>query len=370
MESRNLPEEFDLRPAGLGFTMRGWDFTRNDIAYAINEHRMLNPAIELAWNVCPWNCGFCFTESFENQFGNKRRLKNEMSLEARLSLIDQVAELGARTINWVGAGEPTTDPNFWKLIERIRYHNIIPIIYTEGALRLTQRDFVKRLYDADATVVLKVNSLTNAEYQNSIVRGTSSNPLADKYTERRDLALNLLREEGFADSEPTRLAFDTIITRENVDEIPDLHRFVRACNIFVLFVNYLPSGRSSDGVSNSLTKEEQFDVFEKLALIDAEEFGITHRSIFPYAGGVPCSIRGTGLFIKITGQVFDCPGEMIPLGNVLDQSLSEVWEKARPITSAFNGGCAPRDEFWRTHTQQHKGRALPVLSNLSLAGQS
>lgn len=364
MKLQTLPEEFDIRQTGIGFTMRGWDFSRKDITDAINEHRLLNPAMELAWNVCPWNCGFCFTESLENQFGQKRRLKNEMSLEARLSLIDQAAELGARTINWVGAGEPTTDPNFWKLLDRIRYHNIIPIIYTEGALRLTQRDFVKRLYNTEATVVLKVNSLTNAEYQNAIVRGPSNNPLADLYTERRDKALDLLLEEGFADSDPTRLSFDTIITCENIDEILDLHRFARAMNVFVLFVNYLPSGRSSDGVSNSLTQEQQFEVFERLARIDEEEFGIIHRSVFPYAGGVPCSIRGTGLFIKITGEVFDCPGEMISLGNILEKPLSEVWQKARPITRAFDGGCAPRDEFWRTHTKKQRGRTLPILNNL------
>jgi len=322
---------------------------------------MLNPAIELGTNVCPWGCLFCFTENPDNPTGRKLRLKTEMSLGERLSLIDQVAALGTRSINWVGAGEPTIDPDFWEIIEHVAKRGITPIIYTEGALRLTNRDFVKRLYDGGATVVLKVNSLWDHDYQNSIVRGATKNAAADNYTQRRNHALELLLEEGFADCNSTRLAMDTIITKQNLAEVPALHRYARRHNIFVLFVNYLPSGRSTDGVSDALTREQQFAVFEELAQIDAEEFGIAHRSKFPYAGGVPCSIRGTGLFIKITGQVFDCPGELMPLGSVRTESLSSIWNKARPITKAFDGGCAPRDEFWRLGDTPRTGRQLPVL---------
>jgi MoaA/NifB/PqqE/SkfB family radical SAM enzyme len=317
--------------------------------------------MELGTNICPWGCLFCFTENPDNPSGRKLRLKTEMSLGERLSLINQAAALGARSINWVGAGEPTIDPDFWEIIEHIAKSGITPIIYTEGALRLTKRDFVKRLYAVGATVVLKVNSLWDHEYQNAIVRGASSNPATNNYTQRRNHALELLLEEGFADCDPTRLAMDTIISKQNLAEVPALHEYARRHNIFVLFVNYLPSGRSTDGVSDALTREQQFAVFEELAQIDAKEFGVIHRSKFPYAGGVPCSIRGTGLFVKISGQVFDCPGELMALGNIRTESLSSIWNKARLITKAFDGGCAPRDEFWRLERVQKNNRQLPVL---------
>lgn len=361
LSETDLPYEFDLRPANVGFTMRGWDFTRVEINQAIKSHRMLNPAIELGTNVCPWGCLFCFTEDPRNPSGRKRRLKSEMSLRERLTLIDEAAALGARSINWVGAGEPTIDPDFWQITEHITKSGITPIIYTEGTLRLTERDFVKRLYDVGATVVLKVNSLWNHDYQNAIVRGATSNRGADDYTKRRNRALDLLLEEGFASYNATRLAMDTIISKQNLAEVPVLHRYARRHNIFVLFVNYLPSGRSTDGVSDALTREQQFSVFKELAQIDADEFGITHRSKFPYAGGVPCSIRGTGLFVKITGQVFDCPGELMNLGNVRTESLSSIWDKALPITRNFDGGCAPRDNFWQGPQIRKSTRELPVL---------
>ena len=343
-----LPYEFDLRPKGLGYTMRGWDFSRTELAAAIREHRLLNPALELGTNVCPWNCSFCFTEDPGNVAGNKHRLANEMSLNERLRLIDAAASLGTRSINIVGAGEPTIDPNFWHCLERMYKHGITPILFTEGSLRLTRRSFVRRLYELGATVVLKVNSLWNEEYQNSVVRGIGDkvNPAVNNYTRLRNDALTLLIEEGFNRSEPTRLAFDTIVCKQNAHEIMALHEYARTHNIFVLFVGYIPSGRSTEGLHDALTRTEQFALFDEIAKIDRQKFGIIHRSIFPYAGGVPCSMRGTGLFVKITGQVFDCPGELVSLGNVRSEPLSKIWERARPITQKFDGGCAPREAFW------------------------
>lgn len=355
-KAASLPPELDLRPSGRGFVMHGWDFTRSEVAEAITHHRMLNPAIELGTNACPWNCSFCFTENPDNTSGQKRRLRDELTLEERLGLIDEAARLGARSINFVGAGEPTIDPHFFTLVEHMRARGITPIIYSEGALHLTDRAFARRLYALGATVVLKVNSLENTAYQNAIVRGQgkSINPRASEYTRLRNEAISVLIEEGFASSEPTRLAFDTIICRQNHREIPEIHRFARRRNIFVLFVNYLPSGRRPDGLHDALSAEEQLGTFAELARIDEREFGIRHAARFPYAGGVPCTIRGLGLFVKITGHAFDCPGELIELGNVQRESLSEIWKRARPITRAFDGGCAPREAAWERSRRRLK----------------
>ncbi len=343
-----LPAELDL-PAAYGFTMRGWDFSRAEVAHAIRGHRMLNPAMELGTNICPWNCDFCFTESPVNRDGRKRHLQHELSLDRRLRLIDEAAELGARSINFVGAGEPTIEPGFWPLIERMKKHGITPIIYTEGTLRLKQHSFVQQLFDLGATIVLKMNSLTNSEYQDRVVRGIRPKagvPEAS-YTVERERALEVLLDVGFNNPTPTRLAFDTIICRENLHEIEDLHRFARLHNIFLLLVNFLPSGRTANGHATAVTWAEQHAVFQRLAKIDEADFGLHHASHYPYAGGVPCTIRGLGLFTKIQGEVYDCPGESAAFGNLKEHSLAALWEKARATTQGFDGGCFPRQQFWK-----------------------
>ncbi len=353
-----IPSEFDL-PFGHGFTMKGWDFGTAELVAAIKGRRMLNPAFELASNVCPWNCEFCFTEDPANPAGAKKRLSNEMSLNERLQLIDQAAKLGARSINFIGAGEPTIDPNFFALLERMREHDITPIVYTEGALKLTDRGFVQKLFDLGATAVLKVNTLENEPYQNAIVAGPTGrkSQRQQNYFQNRARAMDNLMAVGFNDCVPTRLAFDTIICEENKDEIVRIHRFARRHNIFVLFVNYLPSGRSTQVMHNAITRAEQFAIFEQMAEIDRQEFGIEHRPCFPYAGGVPCTIRGFGLYVKVGGTVFDCPGESQVMGNARTEPLSIIWERAHPIQDEFDGGCLPRKLFWDKVAHQHNQKS-------------
>ena len=344
----NIPREFDV-PPDFGFTMKGWDFSSREVAEAVRGYRMLNPAMELGTNMCPWNCDFCFTESPNNPNGRKQRLKDELPIERRLRLIDEAAELGCRSINFVGAGEPTIDPNFWDVLERMHLRRITPIVYTEGSLKLKSHKFAQKLFDLGATVVLKVNSLSNAEYQDRVLRGIR--PKAGiptfSYTAERKQALDTMIDIGFNLPTPTRLAFDCIICRENAAEIEEIHRFARERNIFVLFVNYLPSGRTKDGHTLAISWEEQHSIFKRLAEIDEKDFRLEHATHFPYAGGVPCTIRGLGLFVTIRGDVFDCPGETIQLGNVKEEALATVWQKARSITENFDGGCFPRQQFWK-----------------------
>ena len=373
----NVPKEFDIigtaqldnkkSPFGVGYTMKGWDFSANEIVEALRDDRMLNPAYELASNACPWNCFFCFTEDPDNPEESKKRLKGEMSLDDRISLIDQSVDLGAKSINIIGAGEPTIDRYFWQIVEHIASKGITPIVYTEGALKLTDQDFAKRLYDTGATVVLKVNSLADEAYQNETVKGGTERrrPLKLNYFTERNKALEVLMDTGFNDHDPTRLAFDTIICKENYDEIPAMHRFARDNNIFVLFVGYLPSGRSTSLAQNAVSKAEQFAMFDELARIDKVEYGIEHKAIFPYAGGVPCSIRGLGLYVKIRGEVWDCPGEMEPMGNATQEPLTEIWNRAKEIRAGFNGGCPPRDAFWQryeTANGYQDGSFVPIES--------
>lgn len=355
-------------PAPHGFTMRGWDFSAPEVSAAIKDHRLLNAAVEFGTNACPWNCAFCFTEDPANPHGRKTRLANEMTIERRLELIDELAALGCRTVNFVGAGEPTIDPHFWAIVDKLCSAGIVPIIYTEAALKLRDRSFAQRLFDAGATVVVKVNSLWNADYQNAIVKGeNSARPSLPRfdYTVARNEAIELLLDLGFARDVPTRLAFDTIITRRNLGEIEQLHRYARRNNIFVLLVNYLPSGRSSEDQPDAVPFAEQSALFKRLAAIDQQEFNLSHSSCFPYGGGVPCTIRGLGLYVKITGSVFDCPGESRSLGTLNDAPLSQIWQRARDITLSFDGGCYPRRLHWEQQAAKENNDAVKVHGGVS-----
>jgi len=357
MNSTQFPiaSEFDIIRPGKGFTMKGWDFTSAEVAAALAQGRMLNTAFELGSNVCPRKCPFCFTEAPDNMVGTKRRLEGEMEIEERTGLIDEAAALGARSINFVGAGEPTIDQHFFEIVKRISDQGMVPIIYSEGALMLKDAAFAADLYALGATVVLKVNSLWNREYQNAVVGGGPGDYFAE-----RNRALEVLMAAGFNRHDPTSLAVDTIMCKENLSEIPGLHRFARENNIFLMLVDFIPAGRSSNPIQNMVSDRERLALLETIARMDVEDYGISHRTIFPYSGGVPCTIRGLGLYVKIQGDAWDCPGETERLGNVRQQSLKELWEKAAHVRNRFDGRCLPKERFREQHSL-HSKRRLPTI---------
>jgi len=354
-----LPEEFEIRRNG--YVMRGWDFSREELAAAINEGRMLNPTFEGMGNYCMHNCNYCFTERDNSPDGHKRRLATELPIRDRLRIIREAAALGARTMNFVGAGEPTADKHFWKLVECVADLKMVPIVFTEASRRLTDRKFVERLYGLDATVVIKMNSLWNREYQNRVVAGDTGS-VSSNYFGRRNMALEICRQVGFASHTPTRLGFDTIVTRQNRDEMPHLHRYARDNNIFLEAKGFLRTGRARESRVDDLTVTEMNEVWQELCVIDAQEYGIKRRSGFPFGGGVPCNLRSVGFHISIEGKVFRCDGQETPIGDLRLESLAEVWHRVRHIDQNIRGGCPPRERFWKIHPSTIKSpHRLPIL---------
>ncbi|MFC4160241.1 radical SAM protein [Chitinimonas lacunae] len=382
-----LPAELDLRttahlpskvhPFGIGYTMHGWDYGRLEVEAAINAGRMLNPAAELASNVCALNCFFCYTEDPANQDGLKQKLSGEMNLQRKLELIDEFAALGARSVNIVGAGEPLIDPDFWRWTSHIAESGMVPLVYTEGTAAGNYRkglhnpEVAQRLYELGATVVLKVNSLADHDYQNRIVMSgdrARKKPLRLDYFALRQQALATLIATGFTRHDPTRLGFDTIVCRENYAEILDIHRYARDNNIFVLFVNYLPSGRSTTPLQNAISRDEEYALFQAIAEYDARQHQLVHDAHYPYAGGVPCTIRGTGVLVRIQGSVWDCPGMSEHLGELSQAPLAQLYGDWIRRRQTFDGGCPPRDMAMGAYHKvqvirriERSGRQEPVL---------
>lgn len=357
IKPEDLPPEFDIREHG--FVMRGWDFSRKEMAAAINAGRMLNVTFEGMSNYCPWNCDYCYTERDASPEAEKRRLATELPLVDRLRIISEAAALGARSMNFIGAGEPTLDPNFWEIVGHTASLGLTPIVFTEASFRLTDDAFVQKLYDLGATVVIKVNSLRDRVYQESVVAGETNGKRAQGYFDERNHAIMTCQMAGFARCTPTRFGFDTIITRRNLHDIKSLHFYARMSNIFLVLKNFLRTGRVKNEREDALSNEEQAHLWQTLREQDRDRFGIKQSGIFPFGGSHPCTLRSTGVHISIEGKVFRCDGEEDPLGDLRTESLADVWARVRHIDQNVMGLCPPRERHWAKTSDGH--RRLPVI---------
>lgn len=295
-------------PVGIGAVLKGWDILEKDF-----RNPNILPVVDFRamTEKCPHDCNFCFTDK------NKKTL----SLKEIKIVISEIAKMGARGIDFLGEGEPTIDKDFFEIVEFTSSLGVIPIVFTDGATKLRNRDFVRRLKASGASVVPKCDSLFNSQYQNYVVGDNSGN-----YFNRRNEAVLILIEKGFSEVKldgSTRLGFDMVISSRNIHEVPDALRFCRKNNIYIMFSFYLPSGRSAQkNFNKSLypSLDQIKKAQELIYKIDKEEFDFEHF-IWNNFATIGCVER---LQIFGDGRVSPCPGNETIIGRIQDYSIKEL----------------------------------------------
>jgi MoaA/NifB/PqqE/SkfB family radical SAM enzyme len=294
-------------PVGIGAMLMGWDITEEhyrDLGkFTIVNFRAMTEA-------CPHDCFHCFTDK------NKKTL----TLSEIKNIIDELAILKTSAIDFVGEGEPTIDSDFFEIIEYTSKKGIVPVIYTDAALKLRDTEFCNRVFQSGACVVPKCDSLFSEEYQNWVVGDKTR-----QYFRQRNEAIDLLIKIGFNnpdDEGRTRLGFDMVLSKRNKDEVERTLRFCREKNIWIIFTYYLPSGRSgAEDFDNSLTltEEDKAIVRKTIKRVD-KEFGFEHP-IWNNLGTMRC-IEFFQIFGD--GRVTACVANDDVIGNIKDMSAVEL----------------------------------------------
>lgn len=341
-------------------SIEGWYFTQEEIAAVLTNGHMINPSIDLS-NPCNLNCPYCYIE--EKNTSRKVRKPNELTHEETVAVIKDLQSCGAKTINIVGAGEPTVDPHFEETVELIYSLGMTTVLFTNGIRFVSDPDLVRFVHRKKVSVVLKYNS-TSAEVQD-LVAGRKG------YAEKRDRALEFFLDAGFAGHEPTRLGLDTIVFQGNLSEIPEIHRMCREKNIFPIAGEFIPTGRTENGkfqghnaligfsedektriadLLQPITSNQRQQLLRQLAQID-ERFEIKRIGPCAYFGGGICT-QILGLYIDIEGNIWPCVArnkrtpsgfENGLLGNVRNgESAAKIWKQhayLKTLRRQFNGGC-------------------------------
>lgn len=294
-------------PIGIGAILKGWDILEKDFR---NPNILPIVDFRAMTEKCPLDCSFCFTDK------NKKTL----SLKEIKRVIGEIAKMGARGIDFLGEGEPTIDKDFFEIVEFTSSLGVVPIVFSEAATKLRNRDFIRRLKDSGASIVPKCDSMLNPQYQNEVVKDKTG-----RYFTQRNKAVELLIEEGFNEENSdgtTRLGFDMVISSRNIDEVPETLRFCRENNLWIVFSFYLPSGRSvnDDFDQNLFPTLGQKEEMQKSILKIDKEFGFEHPISSNFAT-IGCVER---LQIYGDGRVSPCPGNEKIVGNVKNHSIKEL----------------------------------------------
>jgi radical SAM protein with 4Fe4S-binding SPASM domain len=288
-----------------------------------------------------------------------RPSSDELTLDQQLSIVDQLARAGVSMIVLSG-GEPLTNPNLGRLIDRIRRYEIAVSIDTNGVLM--DRDVVETLKRSGVTSVeLSLDSVNPASHD----RFRGLNGAFDKTLK----ALEICSEAGIF----TTVA--TTVTALNFEDSSKLIALARNHGAErVVFFDLIPAGRGRDIEGLRLTRHQlldlmalvkkesaqngievfielpQFVIYSALGegevpsnhperalrverftvstFFDCAGRGNVYRKFAPYLGGCPagriyCNIQPNG---DVTPCMF--MPEYPVAGNLKTQSFAEIWNSA------------------------------------------
>ncbi len=314
--------------------VQGLYYSNEEIKEATKKNLLLNLDLDLS-NICNLMCTYCDKTHISERHCKKDK---ELNLEESLNIIDQAKELGCKNIQIIGAGEPTLDPKFWKLLKYATKKDILVVLYTNGT-RIT-KEFAKKLFNLKTSVVLKYNSF-NEEIQDTLV-GVKG------YHKKTTEALKNLVEAGFSKEVPTRLAIDCIATPLNYKDVFEIFKYCRKNNISPQISSLIPHGEALE--RNLVLPKDKYEKIYKKAYEYDKKKGLYYKYQLPFLGGFQCRQVKYGLYVDIEGNVWECNAGELKLGNIRQKPLKEMWlsKDAKRFRKSWKcGNCHIREKYWR-----------------------
>ena len=296
---------------------------------------------------CNLKCLYCYS----NATGAPRVGLTDDEVRA---IIAEAAACGARAVSIVAGGESLLRRSILVDGEScIDYANDLgcyTYLYTNCTLMDT--DAAQWLAKRDVSVVGKFNSLRD-DVQDQLAGVSGS-------ARRIKRGVQALLDAGFADANSPRLALETVITRQNYDEMPEMWRWMRQRAIIPEVELPTNHGRAAENHDTLYFDEDEAPekyrvLFDELLAIDRREFGFDWVPHPPFAAG-SCQLYYSNAYINDRGGVQPCAGVtreygMLRVGANKDsgQPLSEIvttheFQKLRRINELITGACKECDQ--------------------------
>lgn len=377
----------EIFPANYVNNVLGWGIPENELHTQCLDgtYKMLSLDIDFGLK-CSLRCPHCFQN---NQI--LYSLKNRLTWEETLKVIDEAKELGLKYVKILGAGEPFEDSDFLNFLVELDKRDIHTAVFTKGHVLgsdilakkyfgkegiQSAKDLIDLLYRLKTSILLGFNSFNKA-LQNKFV-GINKGSELTNYNELRDNALLLLSEAGFnkfIPNTPTRLAIVAApIKPENISEILGIFQWGTVRNIYVAACPTTSSGNGHAELrrESSLDFESYINELKQLyvdiylwaiqkGVVKLEDFKAHGISLYP--GAHPCNQVASGLYVRLDGSVFLCPGndssDFKVISNIRNSSIREQWINSqnynRAIKNLFNFKCIAREStFFKNYPYFYK----------------
>jgi len=328
--------------------IRGIETILRSIAkYGVTIPQKLDAPFLVVWNftnMCNLRCKHCYQKA-------DKPLPNELTLEEKLNVLDQLEDAGVSAIAFSG-GEPLMHHDFWVVAEEAVKRGFYVSVATNGTL--ITRSVARKLKSIGVKYVEVSLDSVDPEKHDSF-RGVKG------CWERTIEGIRNCVSEGVF----TGIA--TTVTKQNYMEAEEIVKLAKKLNVpRVIFFNFIPVGRGVEIFDYDLNPHEReiflkklYDLMvkEKLEILSTapqyarivlqESRGEYTSPTHFYAGPAISGLKDLADFIggcgagriycalQPNGDVTPCVFiPQIVLGNLRSKSFKEIWEKT-PVLKLF-----------------------------------
>jgi radical SAM protein with 4Fe4S-binding SPASM domain len=284
-------------------------------AKAERQRVPMNMHLELTYR-CNEQCVHCYCVVEHGKEAAAR--ERELSTAQWIRVLDELADLGGLYITLSG-GEVFVRSDFFEIVEHAKARGFVYRVYTNG-IGLTEKR-VRRLAELDPlTVELSIFSADPAVHD-AITRVPGS-------FARLLRGVRQLKEAGL------RVYLKTVVMKPNVAGLAEIRQLGRDLDVFTHLFTCEVSPRI-DGDPHR-PAEYQLNEEELYAYLSNETW---RKQLSPLPAGNPeevahqrqsCGPAVNGGCIDPYGNLFPCVAFRVPLGNVRERSLRDVWFSPPP----------------------------------------
>ena len=184
-------------------------------------------------NACNHSCSFCLSAyiHFKKYKGTETFSRALMPRDMLMSLCEDFVEMGVRSVNWTGGGEPTLNKHLKEAIEYLGPRGVKMGIFTNGTL-LDKWDMFDTMVDNMTWVRFSIDAGTDKTYND--VRVTSKNHDWNKMVSNLKKLIEVNNKKG----KKIDIGVGYVISPETYHEIVEFAEFFSKLDL--TYVQYKP----------------------------------------------------------------------------------------------------------------------------------